>query len=130
MYLILLQTMLPAVPDNILVVLSVILGADKLLSMLGRNKINLPLMLEKIVEISSVVDQLKKDVDEVKDDTHKLDKSHHDTFARNEDGSFKWHNHKYIQDKIKNIEQKMYDFDKKTDDMISIVRSLKDDLGS
>jgi len=126
------QSLVPWIPDSFLILGALLLAGDKCISFFKKRTGFDPIVadakadtiIKMMGESKKLFAELKADLEHVKRKSDALDKSHHDSFARNEDGSYKWHNHTYIQDKIKSIEKHQYDLEKKVDDLIQVINLL------
>ena len=101
------QAVVPSIPDGLMLLGVVWLVGDKLFTVLKKRGVDLPLIASSINKITEDVSGLKADMTIVKQDVHNLDESHHGAFSRNDDGSFKWHNAKYITDKIRDTDNEV-----------------------
>jgi len=109
------QSIVEWIPDEMMILGVLMLIGDRIMGFAKSKGIDPEAVTKNSHEILTYVNNLKEVNDEMLTLIKALDESHHNQIARNEDGTFKWHNQKYLKDKIKSIESHIYDMDSKID---------------
>ena len=124
------QIVAPGIPDWAMLAGIVWLVCDKLFTVLKKRGVDLPLIAKSINQMTEDITGLKVDMSEVKTKTTRLDESHHGNFSKNEDGTYKWHNAKYITDKIRATDDEVSALKLQLNELHGLCTLIKEKLDS